>query len=350
MAGMAAGADEYLTKPLDIDELEARLIAAARVTSLHQQLSGRAVERERSLARRQALLGLARRLAAESDADRMLSDLLAEATALLGGTGGVVSRWDASQRVLVPVRSTIPSQPNNPATATSAVSRASTRAILDRSIVVGTEPATMAAPLIHEDQLLGAIAVADGGTDEAFPAEAGDVLEQLASIGAAALVGLDRARMDGAFLAMQTLHDVDARPLQRTRPNLPAQATPLIGRERELELVRQLVLQGEASLVTLTGAAGIGKKRLAIAVAASLIDVFERRVVFVGLVPVGEPGEVLPAIAQSLGPRGLDHNQADEWLRNELGQVPLLLVLDNAEHVLGATADIVGLVRPCPRL
>ena len=348
MAGMAAGADEYLTKPLDIDELEARLIAAARITSLHQQLSGRAVERERSLARRQALLGLARRLAAESDADRMLSDLLAEATALLGGTGGIVSRWDASQRVLVPVRSTIPSQSNN--MATSALSSASTRAIVDRSIVVGTEPAAMAAPLIHEDQLLGAIAVADGGSDEAFPAEAGDVLEQLASIGAAALVGLDRARMDGAFLAMQTLHDVDARPLQRTRPNLPAQATPLIGRERELELVRQLVLQGEASLVTLTGAAGIGKTRLAIAVAASLIDVFERRVVFVDLVPVGEPGEVLPAIAQSLGPRGLDHNQADEWLRNELGQVPLLLVLDNAEHVLGATADIVGLVRACPRL
>src|SRR5919205_4122764 len=65
LAGMAAGADDYLTKPLDIDELEARLVAAARVTSLHQQLSGRAVERERSLARRQALLGLARRLAAE---------------------------------------------------------------------------------------------------------------------------------------------------------------------------------------------------------------------------------------------------------------------------------------------
>ena len=43
----------------------------------------------------------------------------------------------------------------------------------------------MAAPLIHEDQLLGAIAVADGGSDEVFPAEAGDVLEQLASIGAA---------------------------------------------------------------------------------------------------------------------------------------------------------------------
>src|SRR5205085_10709922 len=84
--------------------------------------------------------------------------------------------------------------------------------------------------------------------------------------------------------------------------------------------------------------------------AASLIGVFERRVVFVDLVPVGEPGEVLPASAQSLGPRGLDHNQADEWLRNELGQVPLLLVLDNAEHVLGATADIVGLVRACPRL
>jgi predicted ATPase/DNA-binding NarL/FixJ family response regulator len=348
LAGMAAGADDYLTKPLDIDELEARLVAAARVTSLHQQLSGQAVERERSLARRQALLGLARRLAAENDADRMLSDLLAEATALLGGTGGLVSRWDASQRMLVPVRSTVPSQPNNPAT--TSLSLASTRSIQDRSIVVGSEPATMAAPLIHDNQLLGAIAVADGGGDEAFPAEAGDVLEQLASIGAAALVGLDRARMDGAVLAMQTLHELDPRPLQRTRPNLPAQATPLIGREREVELVRQLILTGDANLVTLTGPAGIGKTRLAVAVAASLIDAFERRVVFVDLLPERDPRDVLPAIARSLGARGLDHDDADEWLRSELGQVPLLLVLDNAEHVLGAASDVAALVRACARL
>jgi two-component system, cell cycle response regulator len=64
MAGMAAGADDYLTKPLNVDDLEARLVAAARVTALHQQLTGRAAERERSLARRQKLLGLAGRLAA----------------------------------------------------------------------------------------------------------------------------------------------------------------------------------------------------------------------------------------------------------------------------------------------
>ena len=348
LAGMAAGADDYLTKPLDIDELEARLVAAARVTALHQQLSGRAVERERSLARRQALLGLARRLAAESDADRMLSDLLAEATALLGGTGGLVSRWDTGQRVLVPVRSTVPSEPHNPAT--TALSLASTRSIQDRSIVVGSEPATIAAPLIHDDQLLGAIAVADGGGDEAFPAEAGDVLEQLASIGAAALVGLDRARMDGAVLAMQTLHECDPRPGQRARPSLPAQATPLIGRERELEMVRQLILKGDASLVTLTGPAGIGKTRLAIAVAASLVEAFERRVVFVDLVPERDARDVLPAVARSLGARGLDHDQADEWLRGELGQVPLLLVLDNAEHLPGAASDIAALVRACARL
>jgi non-specific serine/threonine protein kinase len=348
LAGMAAGADDYLTKPLNVDELEARLIAAARVTALHQQLSGRARERERSLARRQALLGLARRLAAESDADRMLSDLLAEATALLGGTGGLVSRWDPFQRVLVPVRSTVPTEPND--AAVTVLSAASTRAILERSIVVATEAAAMAAPLIHENELLGAIAVADGGSDEPFPAEAGDVLNQLASIGAAALVGLERARRDGAFLAMQTLQEGEPRPLERGRPNLPAQATPLIGREAELHLVRQLVLQGDAGIVTLTGPAGIGKTRLAIAAAASLVDAFERRVVFVDLLPLRDPSEVLPTMAQAFGARGLDRERAGEWLRNELGPVPVLLVVDNAEHVLGAASDIAALVRVSPRL
>ena len=48
LAGMQAGADDYLTKPLEIDELEARLVAAARVTALHRQLSWREAEREQT--------------------------------------------------------------------------------------------------------------------------------------------------------------------------------------------------------------------------------------------------------------------------------------------------------------
>src|SRR5919206_502937 len=65
LAGMAAGADDYLTKPLEVTDLEARLMAAERVTQLHRGLSRQSVERERTLARREGLLRLARQLAAE---------------------------------------------------------------------------------------------------------------------------------------------------------------------------------------------------------------------------------------------------------------------------------------------
>src|ERR687886_2808036 len=55
LAGMAAGADDYLTKPLEVTDLEGRLVAAARVTELHRNLSRQAAERERTLARREGL-------------------------------------------------------------------------------------------------------------------------------------------------------------------------------------------------------------------------------------------------------------------------------------------------------
>src|SRR5919205_1854452 len=134
LAGMAAGADDYLTKPLEVTDLEARLVAAERVTQLHRSLSQQSVERERTLARREGLLRLARQLAAESDPERLLSALLAETTALMAATGGLVSRWDEGQRVLVPIRSTIPVAVGSGEP--SLAREASNNAVLRRSVVV----------------------------------------------------------------------------------------------------------------------------------------------------------------------------------------------------------------------
>src|SRR3977135_1580043 len=72
IAGMQAGADDYLAKPFDLADIEARLIAAERVTIVHR--------------RREALLRLARRFAAETDAGRLLENLLSEAIDLLGAS------------------------------------------------------------------------------------------------------------------------------------------------------------------------------------------------------------------------------------------------------------------------
>src|SRR5947209_15592920 len=74
LAGMQAGADDYLPKPFSLADIEARLIAAERVTVVHR--------------RREALLRQARRLAAETDPRRLLDGLLRDAIHLVGGTSG----------------------------------------------------------------------------------------------------------------------------------------------------------------------------------------------------------------------------------------------------------------------
>ncbi len=77
--------------------------------------------------------------------------------------------------------------------------------------------------------------------------------------------------------------------------SLPAQPTPLIGRDREVALVRGLLRRAEVRLVTLTGPAGIGKTRLALAAAECLLDETAHGACFVDLAPIGDPALVVPA-------------------------------------------------------
>src|SRR5579864_6988112 len=83
--------------------------------------------------------------------------------------------------------------------------------------------------------------------------------------------------------------------------NLPAQLTPLIGREQEIQAVCSLLRQPEVRLVTLTGPGGVGKTRLALQVAADLLDAFADGVCFVPLAPISDPDLVPSTVAQMLG-------------------------------------------------
>ena len=83
--------------------------------------------------------------------------------------------------------------------------------------------------------------------------------------------------------------------------NLPAQPTPLVGRERELGEVCDLLRGEGVRLLTLTGPGGIGKTRLGLQVAAELLDEFEDGVFFVALAPITDPALVASAIAEPLG-------------------------------------------------
>ena len=129
--------------------------------------------------------------------------------------------------------------------------------------------------------------------------------------------------------------------------NLPSSLSTFIGRESEIAHVRSLV---EASrLVTLTGAGGSGKTRLALQVAADLLDGSGDGVWFVELAPLADAEQIPKAVAAALGIRDEPTWSSLESLLDALGRQNALLVLDNCEHVIDATAKLAHFVgRSCP--
>ena len=130
--------------------------------------------------------------------------------------------------------------------------------------------------------------------------------------------------------------------------DLPRPPTPLIGREHELQVLRQRLLRGPARLLTLTGTGGTGKTRLALAVLSELREAFAHGVWFVDLVAIREPELVLPAIARVLGVHHTGRRPIREVLDQFLRHKQLLLVLDNCEQVLAAGPDIAAVLDRCP--
>jgi predicted ATPase/DNA-binding transcriptional LysR family regulator len=124
--------------------------------------------------------------------------------------------------------------------------------------------------------------------------------------------------------------------------NLPVIETALVGREQELAELTDLIRGGR--LVTLTGAGGSGKTRLAIEVAGRLVDDFPDGVYLVDLSPLRDPELVLSAIADVLAVK--DAHDLAERLRDQR----LLLVLDNFEHLLEAAPMVKSLVASEPSL
>src|SRR6266516_1183769 len=115
--------------------------------------------------------------------------------------------------------------------------------------------------------------------------------------------------------------------------NLPVQLTPLIGREQEAASAFALLRRPEVRLLTMIGTAGIGKTRLALQVAADLLEDFVDGVYFVSLAPISDPNLVLSTIAQTLGLRVLGNESVAEHLSAFLQKKHFLLVLDNFEQV-----------------
>lgn len=132
--------------------------------------------------------------------------------------------------------------------------------------------------------------------------------------------------------------------------NLPRQLTSLIGREREVATVCELLRRDDVHLVTLTGPPGIGKTRLGMEVAASLRGDFADGVYFVNLTPISNPKLVAQAIANVLGIKQVDDHLLLDVLVRSLSKRQVLLLLDNFEQVLPAAPHIAELLRAAPRL
>ena len=129
---------------------------------------------------------------------------------------------------------------------------------------------------------------------------------------------------------------------------LPTPLTRLIGREPEVQALQSTLRHDDVRLVTLTGAGGTGKTRLAIAVAAELRDAFPDGIFFVDLAPLTEPDLVLPTIASTLGVRETESKSLRAALGVFLATKRLLLVCDNFEHLLAAATVVSDLLKAAP--
>jgi len=131
--------------------------------------------------------------------------------------------------------------------------------------------------------------------------------------------------------------------------NLPAQLTSFIGREKEIDEVRNLV--DTHRIVTLTGSGGAGKTRLSLQVATKCLDQFSNGVWLAELAPVADPTLISQTLLSIFNLREDSHRTTLEVLIDYLRAKTILLLLDNCEHLIEACARISeDLLHACPKL
>ena len=168
-----------------------------------------------------------------------------------------------------------------------------------------------------------------------------------ALVGALDLTGPTRDAL--VLSARASAHDTAANEL--TTSSLPIALTGLLGRDDDVRTLKEWLCDPGVRLITLVGPGGVGKTRLAMAIAQSAVEEDAFRVVFVELATVHDPAFVAPAIAEAMG---LSDVTAVDLLRRVRGacdeRLPTLLVLDNCEQVLDAAPLVADLLSSVPAL
>ena len=156
-------------------------------------------------------------------------------------------------------------------------------------------------------------------------------------------------RIRNAARSMSRAHELQA-PIARLAHNLPAPATPLLGREVDLAQLADLLDRPACRLITLVGPGGIGKTRLALHAATEQLGMFADGIWLVQLAALSSADLLVPSIAASLGTTLDDRADHTAQLLSSLREKELLLVLDNFEHLLEGAGLLAELLQRAPRV
>ena len=135
-----------------------------------------------------------------------------------------------------------------------------------------------------------------------------------------------------------------------SHPNISAPSAPIIGREKDIAALRDLLRRDDVRLVTLTGPGGVGKTRLALQTALDSASDYPDGVHFVSLAPITDPDLVLLTVAQALGLRETGERVPFLLIADYLSDKSALLLLDNFEQVFVAGIVLLDLLAACPDL